>query len=215
MEHAIYTRRDFLKFGSVGLALPLVFSCHSDSSAQVSNGKLLDDLRANAIVDPSCNWCGARDVPATVTSRTKLASDSDTGDRILISGTVYGPDGKQPAAGTLIYLYHTDVHGIYGRSGEHRHGRYRGWILTDQRGRYEFETIMPASYPNSTISKHVHMTVTTRDRKEDWIDSILFDGDKFLRPEERKIQRGGYDPVLKLTKNSAGILTGVRDIRLG
>ena len=215
MEPAINTRRDFVKFASLALAFPLVFSCHSDSRAQVSNQKLLDDLRANTIKDPSCSWCGARDVPATVTSRTKLSSDSDAGDRILISGTVYTSDGKQPASGTLIYLYHTDVHGIYGRSGEHRHGRYRGWILTDQRGRYEFETIMPASYPNSTISKHIHMTVTTRDQKEDWVDSVLFEGDRFLTARDREIRRGGFDPVLQLVKGSDGIARGVRDIRLG
>ncbi len=215
MERATNTRRDFLKFASLALAFPLVISCHSDSSAQVSDGKLLDDLRAKAINDPSCSWCGARDVPSNVTSRTRLSSATDTGDPILIRGMVYRADGKTPAPGTLIYLYHTDIHGIYGRGGEHRHGRYRGWMLTDQHGRYEFESIMPASYPNSTISKHIHMTITTRDQREDSIDSILFDGDKFLRPEERKIERGGYDPVLKMTKNSAGVLAGVRDIRLG
>lgn len=64
-------------------------------------------------------------------------------------------------------------------------------MLTDQRGRYEFETIMPASYPDSTIAKHIHMTVTGRNRTEDSIDSILFEGDKFLTAQDRAIRKGG------------------------
>jgi protocatechuate 3,4-dioxygenase beta subunit len=150
-----------------------------------------------------------------VTWRTKLSGESDKGERILISGTIYKPDGKTAAPNTLIYLYHTDVYGIYGRNGEHRHGRYRGWMLTDSNGRYEFESILPASYPNSTIAKHIHMTVTTENKREDWVDSILFDGDRFLTARDRTITRGGFDPVLKMVKGSDGMLRGVRDIRLG
>ena len=128
--------------------------------------------------------------------------------------TIIKADGTTAAANTLIYLYHTDVYGIYGRAGEHRHGRYRGWMLTDDRGRYEFESILPASYPNSTIAKHIHMTLTTLDHKEESVDSILFDGDKFLTSRDREIGRGGFDPVLKMVKGTDGILRGVRDIRL-
>jgi protocatechuate 3,4-dioxygenase beta subunit len=143
-----------------------------------------------------------------------LSSDSDKGEKILIRGTIYKPDGKTVAPNTLIYLYHTDVYGIYGREGEPRHGRYRGWMLTDAQGRYEFESILPASYPNSTIAKHIHMTLTTEDKREESVDSILFDGDKFLTTRDRTIGRGGFDPVLKMVKGSDGVLRGVRDIRL-
>lgn len=87
--------------------------------------------------------------------------------------------------------------------------------MTDEKGTYEFESIRPASYPNSTIAAHIHMTVTTVDRKEDWIDSILFEGDRFITERERESRKGGFDPILKLTKNADGVFTGVRDIKLG
>ncbi len=215
MERIIETRRDFLKQASLALTLPLIFGCGNYGQAQVSGSDLLGGLRANAISDPNCGGCGARDVPTNVSWRTKLAPASDKGERILINGTVYGPDGRSPVADTLIYLYHTDIYGIYGRNAEHKHGRYRGWMLTDERGRYEFESIMPASYPDSTIAKHIHMTVTGLDKKEDSIDLILFEGDRFLTASERIPRKGGFDPVLKLVKNSDGISRGVRDIRLG
>lgn len=214
MTRRIETRREFLRHASIALALPLAFGCRSDSAAQASGKDLIDRIRANANPNPSDDYWGARHAPVNVNWRTKLSNDSDKGEKILISGTIYKPDGKATAPNTLIYLYHTDVYGIYGRDGEHRHGRYRGWMLTDAQGRYEFESILPASYPNSTIAKHIHMTLTTEDKREDWVDSILFDGDKFLTTRDRAIQRGGFDPVLKMVKGSDGVLRGVRDIRL-
>jgi protocatechuate 3,4-dioxygenase beta subunit len=214
MRRSNETRRDFLKRASVALAIPLAFGCRSDSSAQSLDDRLLARLKANANQDPRDEYWGARNAPPDVTWRTSLADASEKGERILISGTIYKPDGKTVAPATLIYLYHTDIYGIYGREGQHRHGKHRGWMLTDSRGRYEFDSILPASYPNSTIAKHIHMTLTTVDMREDYCDSILFDGDKFLTARDRGIHRGGFDPVLKMVKGSDGVLRGVRDIRL-
>jgi protocatechuate 3,4-dioxygenase beta subunit len=214
MDRTMNGRREFLKQATLALTFPLVFGCRTDSSAQVSNDRLLEKIKANARTNPSDDYWGARNAPADVTWRTKLSTGADKGERILINGTVYKRDGLTVASHTLIYLYHTDVYGIYGRAGEHRHGRYRGWMLTDERGKYEFESILPASYPNSTIAKHIHMTLTTIDMKEESADSILFDGDKFLTARDREIQRGGFDPVLKMVKGGDGLLRGTRDIRL-
>ncbi len=89
-------------------------------------------------------------------------------------------------------------------------------MLTDEKGRYEFRTIKPASYPNTTISAHIHMTLTGKNFKEDWVDSILFEGDKFLSPSERNQsgKKGGFNPILKLENGKDGSMRGVRDIQL-
>lgn len=210
MEPRPGTRREFIRNASVAAVLPLFLNC--GASAQKAESDLLAALKRNAITDPNCSWCGAMGVPANTGSRTVLAGERDAGERIVIAGNVYGRDGKTPLPNALIYLYHTDVHGIYGRGGEHRHGRYRGWMLTDEKGRYEFETILPASYPDSTIAKHIHMTVTTADRKEDWIDSILFEGDRFITSSERIVRKGGFNPILRLEKTSDGKQRGTRDV---
>jgi protocatechuate 3,4-dioxygenase beta subunit len=133
---------------------------------------------------------------------------------MLVSGTVFQNDQKTPAPNVLIYLYHTDVYGYYGRGGEHRHGRYRGWMLTDAQGRFEFRSIKPASYPNSTVASHIHMTLTGKDFQEDWVDSILFDGDRFLTERERVPQRGSFNHVLKLVKGTDGIHRATRNITI-
>ena len=175
---------------------------------------MLSKIKANANQDPREEYWGARNAPSDVSWTTSLADAADKGERIRINGTIYQADGKTVAPGVLIYLYHTDVYGIYGREGQHRHGRHRGWMLTGSDGRYQFDSILPASYPNSTIAKHIHMTLTTVDLSEDWVDSILFESDKFLTARDRTIRRGGFDPVLKLEKGSDGVSRGVRDIRL-
>ncbi len=214
MKRLIENRRDFLKQASIAAAFPFLLSCKADTLAQRRETDALALIKKNAITDPSSNWTGAKDVPPDVSWSTKLAPSADKGERIHVSGTVFKADGKTPAPNTLIYLYHTDIYGIYGRNGEHRHGRYRGWMLTDAKGRYEFESIKPASYPNSTIASHIHMTATTETLREDWVDSILFEGDRFITPQERVAKRGGFDAILKFVKGGDGVSRGVRNIQL-
>ena len=210
------TRRDFLKNAFISSAgLPLLTSCRSTTLALEAKPGILETLRKNAQPVGS-EAMGAIEVPDSVSWRTAFPIERDDGEPMIISGTVYGSDGKTPAPNTLIYFYHTDKFGIYGRTGQPKHGRFRGWMLTDANGKYEFSSIRPASYPNSTQSQHVHMTVTTLDRREDWIDSILFEGDRFLTQREREgsRKRGGFNPIVTLTLGKDGVQRAVRDIQL-
>jgi protocatechuate 3,4-dioxygenase beta subunit len=206
-------RRRFLyEVGSTLAVLPLLSACSVGTVAQ-GESSVLAKLRRNALPIGG-EWSGAIEAPADVSWRTELPVTKGDGDRIRIAGTVFASDGKTPSPNTLIYFYHTDKFGIYGRGNEHKHGRYRGWLLTDEKGRYEFSSIRPASYPNSTQSQHIHMTVTTLDKREDWIDSILFEGDRFITSRERQEsgKRGGFQPIVTLTKGSDEIMTATRDI---
>lgn len=207
-------RRDFLAVAGAASLLSVVTGCRESISAQSSGTGVLDAIRKNALSGQADEWWGARHVLDTVSSKATIATSADKGEHILISGTVFANDGKTAAPNTLIYLYHTDIYGIYGRGDEHRHGRYRAWLLTDKDGKYSFETIRPASYPNSTQSAHVHMTVTTATQKEDWIDSILFEGDSFITSRERQIGKGGISGIVKLEKNAGGLHAATRDIKL-
>ena len=210
------TRRDFLKNAILtAAALPLITSCRSTTLAVEAKPGILETLRKNA-QPRGTTAMGAIEVPDNVSWRTAFPVTRDDGEPMIISGTVYKADGKTVAPNTLLYFYHTDKYGIYGRAGEPQHGRFRGWMLTDEKGRYEFSSIRPASYPNSTQSQHIHMTVTTLDRREDWIDSILFEGDKFLTQRERESsgKRGGFNPIVTLTPGKDGIGRATRDIQL-
>ena len=60
------------------------------------------------------------------------------------------------------------------------------------------------------------MTITTAEKKEDWIDSILFEEDKFISRSERQNagKKGGFQPIVSLEKHTDGKLYGIRDIQL-
>jgi len=210
------TRRDFIRNAIItAAALPVLVNCKSSSFAGEAKPGILELIKKNAR-PAGTTAMGAIDVPDNVTWKTAFNIAKDDGEPMIIYGTVYKPDGKTVAPNTLIYFYHTDKYGIYGRQGQHQHGRFRGWMLTDAKGRYEFSSVRPASYPNSTQSQHVHMTVTGVTHREDWIDSILFEGDRFLTQREREWsgKRGGFNPIVTLARGSDGIQRGVRDIQL-
>lgn len=201
--------------GVAAIAFPLLINCKSDTMAQKAESGALELIKKNANTSPAVNWCGAIDAPDNVSWKTALSKKSDKDEPMIISGTIFQPDGKTPAPDILIYFYHTDIEGYYGRgNGEKQHGHFRGWMLTDAKGRYEFSSIKPAAYPNRTFAAHVHMTLTGKNFREDSIDSILFEGDKFITAEERIVRKGGFNPIVKLEKGADGILRATRDIQL-
>lgn len=216
MNQISETRREFLKRASlVAAAFPFLISCNGNTLAQKSGENILSLIKKNA-QPATAEGMGAIGAPDNVSWKTILAKETDEGEPMIVSGTVFLADGKTLAPNVLIYLYHTDMYGIYGRRGEHKHGKFRGWMLTDSRGRYEFRSIKPASYPNTTFAAHVHMTITGKNFGEDWIDSILFEGDRFISQRERETagKKGGFNPILKLEKSADGVLRGTRNIQL-
>ena len=217
MAIIIENTRDFLKKAIIATAaLPLISSCRVDAIAQKSGNDVLDAIRKNAR-PAGAEGMGAVEFPADVRPKLRVATENEGGEQMVISGTVYQRDGKTPAANTLIYLYHTDIEGYYGRGPSvHKHGRYRGWLLTGMEGRYSFITIKPAPYPVQQFAAHIHMTVTTPTAREDWIDSILFEGDRLISAREREEagRRGGFNPILTLKKGEGGLYFATRDIQL-
>ncbi|MFI5128731.1 MAG: hypothetical protein ACHQFX_02020 [Chitinophagales bacterium] len=149
-----------------------------------------------------------------------LPDFNETGPRIEISGTIYQPDGKTPAPGIILYVYHTDQKGLYSTKGNEtgwgkRHGYIRGWMKTNERGEYKFYTLVPASYPNSTNPKHIHPTIKEPGKSEYWIDEFVFDDDPLLPEKERnRTKPVGGGGVLK-TYTKDGMLRATRNIILG
>jgi protocatechuate 3,4-dioxygenase beta subunit len=149
-----------------------------------------------------------------------LPDFNEPGPKLMISGKIYQADGITPAAGVVLYVYHTDQNGIYGKKGNEtglakRHGYIRGWIKTNALGQYRFYTLVPASYPNSSNPKHIHPTIKEPDKNEYWIDDFVFNDDPLL-PEKYKTRSKpvGGQGVLK-TYMENGMLRATRDIILG
>ena len=141
-------------------------------------------------------------------------------DKIKINGTVYMNDGKTPAKDVVLYIYHTDNTGKYptratSNGWEKRHGFLRTWLKTDSKGNYEFYTTRPASYPNSTVPQHIHITVKEPNINEYYIEDFYFADDPNLTPNivNRSQPRGGSG-VISLTNNGE-LKSATRNIILG
>ena len=141
-------------------------------------------------------------------------------EKIKIEGVVYLIDGETPAKNILMYVYQTDEKGVYPKKNsstgwEARHGYIRGWVKTNANGEYTLYTFRPASYPNTTIPQHIHITVKEPDKNEYYIDDFYFDDDPNLTDKIRNRSnfRGGSG-ILKLS--TSGMLhEAKRNIILG
>lgn len=143
------------------------------------------------------------------------------GTRIKISGTVYQNDGKTPARDVILYVYHTNQNGIYEnkydkKNWAKRHGYIRGWVKTGKDGRYTFYTLKPGTYPDGSISAHIHPIILEPNGKYYWLGSYHFEGDPLLTEKEISphSQRGGSSGLLSIHKEG-NLWVGERDIILG
>jgi protocatechuate 3,4-dioxygenase beta subunit len=166
-----------------------------------------------------CPWCGAADAPATLTAEVKLPKAGEPGVPLDITGTVYQPDKRTPAAGVLLYVYHTNARGVYanreGDTNRSGHGSLRGWLRTDARGRYHVATIRPGAYPGRGDPADVHMTVTPPGGRERLVDSIEFDDDTLLTAQARASRtNAGGSGIVHPTTDTNGVQHVVRDIYL-
>ena len=153
--------------------------------------------------------------------RTVVADSAEPGERLEISGTIFKKDGKTPAKDIILYVYHTNARGYYepseGQTGpSRRHGHLRGWVKTDEKGRYSFRTIRPAPYPNGSVPAHIHCIIKEPDKNEYWIDDYFFEEDSLITERiKNRLEKRGGSGIIKLTKNENGAWTGRRDIVLG
>ena len=163
---------------------------------------------------PACEWCGTAEAPDNLDPSVTIAGEGEPGERLVIRGVVYEPDGETPADGVILYVYHTNAEGIYEKRGDEtgngrRHGHLRGWLETDTAGRYEILTIRPGSYPGRDAAQHIHVTVQEPDgTPEYWIPSFKFADDPHLDADPDAAN------VLRLERGPDGLWRGERDIVL-
>ncbi len=202
---------------------------------ELSRRRFVQYLAGGAISLPALNWLGPgalgwaapaqsntpaqnfANAPANLTWRIVMGAPDEPGEPMMIRGTIFGDDGHTPLEGARLYVYHTDARGYY--NAKHSFSdppRLRGWIQTGPGGRYEFRTIKPAPYPGRQIPAHIHPTADAPGYPAQWIDEYWFEGDPFLKPEDiaKNKGKGSFSAIVKLTRDSSGVLVGVRDIRL-
>lgn len=132
---------------------------------------------------------------------------------LRMEGRVFLADGRTPAAGIIMYVYQTGRDGEYGNDG--RGGpRLRAWLRTDSMGRYRYDTIVPAPYPDRKTPAHIHVQFWGGKAPLQYFD-VYFEHDPLLgeplRAAARRERR--FANVVRLSPGGPG-LTGLQDFRL-
>src|SRR6478672_10163709 len=97
------TRREFVSGIGIGLLAAPLLGC----SAQTANIAAVADRSRGRLPytdgfgSMPCSKCIA---PSTMSSRITLANDDEPGERLVMSGTIFRPDGKTPAEGIVLYV---------------------------------------------------------------------------------------------------------------
>jgi protocatechuate 3,4-dioxygenase beta subunit len=144
--------------------------------------------------DANINCCFIN-TPANLKSVMTIAAPIESGERLIVSGTIFKADGRTPYPDVVLYAYHTDAN-----------------------GHYEIRSIRPARYPDNSMPAHIHIAVKEPKGKEPfYISDVVFKDDALVN--ERYLQSinamVGGTGVVALAKSSDGTTwNGHRDIVL-
>jgi protocatechuate 3,4-dioxygenase beta subunit len=138
--------------------------------------------------------------------------------RLVVTGTITGPDGKTPIRGVSIYAYHTDANGHYDPAETRATGNARlsGSMRSDARGHYKLSTIRPAPYPNAKIPAHVHYVLAISAYKDVWLE-MLFSDDPLITNERRAAVKedGRYKfSIYQVTRDANSVWHCMQDFAL-
>ena len=204
-------RKKFLKNIGIGaVAAPLI------SVGLVSCSENDDNIDEN-----SNNACGVTksDIlgPYYVSGSaaiTNLNTQNLAGDKIIVSGKVYGgADKDTPVPNVMIEVWHADSGGVYHPVGDGNVTDYqanqitlRGFVTSDAQGNYSFESIRPGLYPGRP--RHFHYKLTANGYKT-LVTQIYFNGDSRNSDENIEACR-----IIDFKKDNDGVFKGNADIHL-
>ena len=153
----------------------------------------------------------------------RLDDGSDkAGNTLIMHGTVYGADGK-PVKNAKVEVWHANTKGFYSHydpTGEQQPFNMRRTIITDDQGRYKFQSIVPKGYgcppdgPTQALLNqlgrhgnrpaHIHFFVTA-DGHRKLTTQINIDGDPLVYDDFAYATREGLVPPLVSRTDAASI----------
>ena len=145
------TRRRFLE---LGLALPplAAVAASGDLASVAGAGVLLPATPAIADADdkPTPSQSEGPFFTPRTPRRRSIVPAGAPGTRLTLTGRVLTTTGR-PIPRALLDFWQADARGMYDNRGY----RFRGHQLTDARGRYRVETVVPGLYSGRT--RHIHV----------------------------------------------------------
>jgi len=137
------------------------------------------------------------------TSSVVVPPAGEPGVPLVVEGRVLRADGS-PASGVDVYVYQTDARGYYTPQGnDNRHPRLKGYLRTDDKGRYRVQTIRPGPYPESGPPAHIHYEVTTASGVQRF--ELVFEGDSRMTDTIRRQAAAHGEYTLCTPATDAGV----------
>jgi protocatechuate 3,4-dioxygenase beta subunit len=210
LENKQNSRRQFLRNTtlstlSVGLLPSIVKSNDSlqSKSSSVCNPTTLDYYGQGPFYTAN----------APTIINNQLASPSELGTRLILSGIVQTIDCSTAIPNTLIDVWHANNAGAYDNTGFN----LRGKTESNAQGYYVLETILPGKYLNGASYRpsHIHFKITPPNFPT-FITQLYFQGDTDIPGDAAaSITSGTYNAtnrIIPITLNDQGIYEGTWDI---
>ena len=138
----------------------------------------------------------------------QLVKDYEPGEPLVVYGKIVDMKTNQPVKNISIFLYQTDIKGIYSSSGRDEDARIKGTVLTNENGCFKIKTILPGDYPGQKNSRHLHYVINEKGYMEK--KSLLF----FKGFTTPNITARGPLIVLDIRKDATGTWIGSTDFYL-
>ena len=132
--------------------------------------------------------------------RTNLASASGySGDTLIVKGIVYGKDCRTPLVKAEVDIWHAGPNGQYDNYSSKF--EFRGVVITDDQGHYEYKTLLPGIY--GSRPRHIHYKVRHSDYSE-LTTQLYFADDNRLMRESVSRSSNGIERAMPYAKQSDG-----------
>jgi protocatechuate 3,4-dioxygenase beta subunit len=135
--------------------------------------------------------------------RNNLLIKNAAGQEIILSGIVKHKDCIRPLNNACVELWHCSAEGIY--DNESPEFLYRGKTFCDEKGNYQFTTVIPVPYGignGQTRPAHFHLMISAPGYQS-LITQLYFSGDKFI-PEDPSASLPSAKSRILNVKNNNG-----------
>lgn len=137
--------------------------------------------------------------------RTNLVVKGGSGTPLELTGRVLHENCSDPFSEAKVELWHCDEKGVYDNSSQDF--KYRGTTLTDSKGKYIFNTILPVPYEiGNGISRpaHFHMMITAAGYQP-LVTQLYFSGDALIGKDPYASSSQAKSRVLTMHSNNKGV----------
>ena len=142
------------------------------------------------------------DYSETELSNTDTIPDFNS-NKLKITGIIYQEDGVTPAKDVILYVCQPDENGDYDLKKDELKKRYvnhRGWVKTNDDGRYTLYTFIPGKYERSKELKQIHRVIKEPGKPEYEISSFFFNNDPLIPELTLACRAKAVQSMLRLDK---------------